>query len=489
MSSNSININSFSGAVGGADGSVAELITHGPDVTPEIFEKVKACPQFIQWYSSQDSRFKYSKIIIDKVTMFGPNPGLMHVTTEVTFNGVKATRVCFIRGGAVGVLFKIRSKETGKDYVIYVRQPRNAVGKCDLMEIPAGMMDGATGTLKANGVAVKEIKEETGIEILKDDLIFLGSGYPSPGGCDEEIGLYLVSLAANDDFIMDLAGKHTGEIGSDEQITLGIAEYETFKTMLVDGTCKDYKAMSAIMLAETKAARKQISMEPTRDLTPVAPELFEPPMSWSFAGHARSSAYAGSGDSSPIAGGGGFVPLARTSSVAFGGGLASDSYCYHGGLVSSSSVGAGFSSLARTSSVAYGGGLARSSSVAYGGGLASSSSVGGGFVPTPIARTSSVAVGGGISGTLPIPEEDYSEELKGACSPRPFIPNGSFRPEEGLTEEEKEQILGCSLHGYPRKNPNGLWYTPNSTGYSTYSPPCNGCKDGQAESHLWMSKY
>ena len=476
MSSNSININSFSGAVGGADSSVAELITHGPDVTPEIFEKVKACPQFIQWYSGQDYRFKYSKIIIDKVTMFGPNPGLMHVTTEVTFNGVKATRVCFIRGGAVGVLFKIRSKETGKDYVIYVRQPRNAVGKCDLMEIPAGMMDGATGTLKANGVAVKEIKEETGIEILKEDLIFLGSGFPSPGGCDEEIGLYLVSLAANDDFIMDLAGKHTGEIGSDEQITLGIAEYETFKTMLLDGTCKDYKAMSAIMLAETKAARKEISMEPTRDLTPVAPEVFEPPMSWSFAGHARSSPYAGSGESSPVArseslvptssnaaGGGGFVPpIARTSSVAYGGGLAS-----------SSSVGAGFSSLARSSSVGYSG-------------LASSSSVGGGFVPTPIARTSSVAVG-----TLPIPEEDYSEAVheRGYSSPRPFIPNGSFRPEEGLTEEEKEHILSCPLHGQPRKNPGGLWYTPNSMGYSTYSPPCNGCKDGQAESHLWMSKY
>lgn len=231
-----------------------DIISCGAGVNAEHFVKVLASPQFNDWKSKQDPAFIYHSIVVDAVTMFGPNPGLIHITTDVTFNDMRSKRVAFIRGGAVGVLLKLKSKLTSKIYVIFVRQPRNAVGSRDLIEIPAGMLDGATGTLKANGVAVKEIKEETGIDIERDDLVLLASGYPSPGGCDEWIDLYEVNLLANDDFIQGLVGKHTGELGSDEQITLGIAEYTEFKQMLLDGRCKDFKAMSAIMLSETRVS-------------------------------------------------------------------------------------------------------------------------------------------------------------------------------------------------------------------------------------------
>lgn len=254
------------------------IVSFGPGVTQDNFDKVIACPQFKTWVAKQDPAFIYHNINIDHVTMFGPRPGLIHITTDVTFNGVRSKRVIFMRGGAIGVLFKLTSKQTRKTYVIYVRQPRNAVGSRDLIEIVAGMLDGATGTLAANGIAAKEIKEETGIEILKDDLILLGTGLPSPGGCDEWIDLYLVHLTANDSFIQGLIGKQTGELGSDEQITLGIAEYNDFKTMLIDGRCMDFKAMSAIMMYETKLARREISDAPTRDLTPPTPEEIDDPM-------------------------------------------------------------------------------------------------------------------------------------------------------------------------------------------------------------------
>lgn len=47
----------------------------------------------------------------------------------------------------------------------------------------------------------------------------------------------------------------------------------------------------------------------------------------------------------------------------------------------------------------------------------------------------------------------------------------------------------CELHGPMRGG--GLWYAPNSSGYSTFSPPCNGCADGQRDSAagLWMSGF
>lgn len=59
------------------------------------------------------------------------------------------------------------------------------------------------------------------------------------------------------------------------------------------------------------------------------------------------------------------------------------------------------------------------------------------------------------------------------------------------TEEEIAKIKKCGLHGHMYTNPGGLWYAPNSFGYSTYSPPCNGCKMGceDRDRGLWMSGF
>jgi len=247
--------------------NLKDICICGQGVDPAIFEKAVNCAQMKTWADKQNPDFKYQQVRIDAVTMFGPNPGLIHITTDVTFNGVTANRVVFIRGGAVSVLLMLQSSETKKDYVVFVRQPRNGVGVRDLSELIAGMLDGATGTLKANGVAVKEIKEETHMNILATDLKLLGTGLPSAGGCDEWIDMYAVYLEASESYIQDLVGRKTGELGSDEQITVCIAEYDEFKTMLLDGRCQDFKAMSSVMMYETKLARKQLVHEPSRVLT------------------------------------------------------------------------------------------------------------------------------------------------------------------------------------------------------------------------------
>jgi hypothetical protein len=242
----------------------SEIIFCDPGVTPENFEKVKASPQFNHWVSIQDPKCTYHSITIDTVTMFGPRPGLIHITTDVTFNELRSKRVIFIRGGAIGVLFLLQSLETNKIYTVYVRQPRNAVGVTDLIEIPAGMLDGATGTLASNGIAAKEIDEELHIKILSTDLVPLVQIFPSPGGCDEWIDLYFVLLQAKDSYIQSLIGKQTGELGSDEQITLGIAEFEEFEDMCSDGRCKDAKAMSAICAMKRLVEKGKIEFKPSR---------------------------------------------------------------------------------------------------------------------------------------------------------------------------------------------------------------------------------
>jgi len=213
--------------------------------------------------------FHYHSITIDAVTMFGPNPGLIFITCNFDFNNITMSRAVFIRGDSIGVLFTLKSKQTGKIYVVYVKQPRNAVGCGDFIEIPAGMMDGKTGTLASQGVAAKEIWEELGFFIEKGDLIFLGEMYPSPGGCDELITLFSVVLEANEDYIQSLIGRKTGEYNSDEQITLGVIELSEFKHMCAYGRCKDAKAMSAFFLIE----QKKIELTPTRFVGPTLESL------------------------------------------------------------------------------------------------------------------------------------------------------------------------------------------------------------------------
>jgi 8-oxo-dGTP pyrophosphatase MutT (NUDIX family) len=93
------------------------------------------------------------------------------------------------------------------------------------MEIPAGMLD-ASRTFA--GVAAKEIKEETGLVIHEDELKNLtelalgGVGgkeskeslqdamYPSPGGSDEFIHIFLWEKVLDRQEIEDLRGKLTG---------------------------------------------------------------------------------------------------------------------------------------------------------------------------------------------------------------------------------------------------------------------------------------
>lgn len=63
--------------------------------------------------------------------------------------------------------------------------------------------------------------------------------------------------------------------------------------------------------------------------------------------------------------------------------------------------------------------------------------------------------------------------------------------EVSLTEEEIKKIKVCPLHSQPYMNPGGIWYAPNSFGYSTYSPGCNGCVHGERDiaAGLWMSGF
>ena len=103
----------------------------------------------------------------------------------------------------------------------------------DCLELPAGMMDDDTQTIK--GTAVKEMEEECGI-IIQDsnELVDLtqfttkgGGGIPlSQGGCDEYMRLFYLEKSVSKSELDRMRNRLTGLRQEGEVITLRVVPYE-----------------------------------------------------------------------------------------------------------------------------------------------------------------------------------------------------------------------------------------------------------------------
>lgn len=149
--------------------------------------------------------------------------------------------IAFLRGGSVAMLMILRPKDSRDErLVVMTEQPRVPAGSLAFLEIPAGMLDDSD---TFSGAAAKEIFQETGFQIPKSELIDLTelalqdsrileseslrqAMYPSPGGSDEFIPIFLWEKELDRQEIEDLRGKLTGERRQGELITLRLCDYE-----------------------------------------------------------------------------------------------------------------------------------------------------------------------------------------------------------------------------------------------------------------------
>ena len=180
------------------------------------------------WVLSLDDSFEITSIYIQAVDFHG-KPAIkrvMFVRLYVTFmtpNGPDR-RVAELRGGSCGFLGILTCE--GVDYTVLVKQSRLPVGKRNLAELPAGMIDRGTFV----GAMMREIKEELGFEFKEDELINLNKGISqkdngidmSPGLLDEEICFYLGRREVTREELEELQGKATGVAAEGEYITLWI---------------------------------------------------------------------------------------------------------------------------------------------------------------------------------------------------------------------------------------------------------------------------
>jgi 8-oxo-dGTP pyrophosphatase MutT (NUDIX family) len=225
-------------------------------------------------YSEQKHPFKKDPYTLRSVTVqsvdyFGPEKiGFVKINADVrNSKGEYLPGIAFLRGGSVAMLMILRPSDSKNErWVVMTEQARIPAGSLRFMEIPAGMMD-KSGTFA--GAAAKEIKEETGLEVKEKELIDLTqlalqeagvseslqqAMYPSPGGSDEFIAIFLWEKVLDRQEIEDLRDKLTGLRSRGEKITVRLLDYEDLWKV----GARDAKTLAAWSLYEAlKRARHE----------------------------------------------------------------------------------------------------------------------------------------------------------------------------------------------------------------------------------------
>lgn len=224
---------------------------------------------FTAWVDGMNPELYVESVTVTDVHWFDSRIGFMtikSVTRLMGEHGPPLPGIVFLRGGSVAMLVVLRCE--GRKYVLLVKQPRVAVGRSALVELPAGMLDG-DGNFA--GVAAKEMREEAHIDFKHSEMVCMSESnkqYPSPGGCDEFIEYFYASAAVTPAFLRSLDGRATGCEAENERIRLSYVPYE-------DLWCAtgDAKAAVACHLFENLVRNRYMRDEVTTTQVFRGPEL------------------------------------------------------------------------------------------------------------------------------------------------------------------------------------------------------------------------
>jgi ADP-ribose pyrophosphatase len=150
-------------------------------------------------------------------------------------DGDVAEREIVAHTGAVGVVV------LDGDRLWFVRQPREAIGVPDLLEIPAGKLDEEGEEPLAT--AQRELAEEIGKQAGSWEP--LGSFYTSPGFTDEQVHLFLATDISD-------AGEQP-EVEENERIDVEVRPVAELDAIIADN--QDSKTLIALLKLKDRLAR------------------------------------------------------------------------------------------------------------------------------------------------------------------------------------------------------------------------------------------
>lgn len=190
---------------------------------PESFQesyKVKAWQQELRANQVQIQS-------IDEIyTRRGKDGNVLHSLVKLDArdaDGSPLAPLCFIKGSAVSILVVLIDEEKNDKFVLLVRQRRVCNGSLTY-EHPAGMIEDGESPLE---VAVRELKEETGLEVSAEEVIQLGPKpwFSATSTSDEALYFFYCERRMPGPEIWALDGKQTGEAAENEQTKLQVVTF------------------------------------------------------------------------------------------------------------------------------------------------------------------------------------------------------------------------------------------------------------------------
>ncbi|QCD81251.1 nudix hydrolase 14, chloroplastic [Vigna unguiculata] len=234
-------------------------IVAAPGVSHSDFWNAVESSLFKQWLHNlqtengilADGTMSLRQVLVQGVDMFGKRIGFLKFKADIfdKETGKKIPGIVFARGPAVAVLILLESES--ETYAVLTEQARVPLGRI-ILELPAGMLDDNKGDFV--GTAVREVEEEIGIKLNVEDMVdltaFLDSTtgcrfFPSGGGCDEEISIFLYRGRVDKEIITQLQGKETGLREHGELIKVRVVPYKNLWH-----TTADCKVLVAVALLE-----------------------------------------------------------------------------------------------------------------------------------------------------------------------------------------------------------------------------------------------
>ncbi|CAB9513906.1 keto reductase family 1 member C1 homolog [Seminavis robusta] len=254
-------------------------VTVASTVTPGEAQMVMECKQFTNWVARCEQTYgnkllKMHSVEIQSVDPFGQRGvGFVKINAHCTLvegdmeHEQRLKGICFLKGDSVAILVALHA-EDGKVYSLLVEQARVAIGQISALELPAGMLDDDDDD-DPRIAAVKDLEEECGLTVQKDDLVDLTeaacqeameAGHlpypgiaPSAGACDEVIRYFYVEKSVTPEQLQNLQNKIIPATEFGETINLHVVPWE--KVWKISG---DSKTMIAMFLLNQLRAEGKV---------------------------------------------------------------------------------------------------------------------------------------------------------------------------------------------------------------------------------------
>ena len=218
-------------------------------ITTEILDILSRAPKFNNWLLKDRNGISFTVLIITDINFFGrvPTPeNLGFVKFQGDFIDLETgnplpANIVFMRGDSVGAMVEIEVENSG-NFFVFVKQLRGPI--CSyIIELCAGMMDASENFV---GVLAKELYEELGITLSRENMVLLGNIVPSAGGCDETINLYLCKVRISQEEFYKKQRTVFGNEEEGERIRLIFVPSENLKEFVIKSN--DAKILSAYTL-------------------------------------------------------------------------------------------------------------------------------------------------------------------------------------------------------------------------------------------------